>query len=105
MEAYLKLSVSITGESDTPVELVADKGDESGQTKAIMPACIQPKYRQLKLHILRGENLPKLDTRLLRESKMDAYLKTSIGPKVLKTAIRTTVGDQCTWNQTFLIPI
>ena len=70
-----------------------------------MPPSVKPKFSQLKIHFFKGEHLPKLDTRLLREGKMDAYLKTEIGNKKLKTQIVETVKDEAYWNETMMVPL
>lgn len=97
------MSASVYGVGDTPKELKLDEGDDDDN--CIMPASIKPKYSQLKMHIVKGEHLPKLDIKLIGEGKMDAFIKTKIGGKKLKTRIIETVHDEATWNQTFLIPV
>ena len=42
---------------------------------------------------------------MLGEGKMDAYLIAEVGSKKLKTEIKTTIRDECTWNQTMNIPV
>jgi Ca2+-dependent lipid-binding protein len=42
---------------------------------------------------------------MLAEGKMDAYLIAEVGSKKLKTEIKTTIRDECTWNQTMNIPV
>lgn len=102
---FFKLSISITGEGDKPIELKDD--DTEDDAKAIMPAAIKPKYKQMKLHIIRAEHLPRLDAGVafVREAKMDAYLATKIGNKVVKTKTVTTEHDCAVFEQTMLIPI
>lgn len=64
----------------------------------LMPASIKPKYTQLKLHLVKGEHLPKLDVKLFGEGAMDAFITAKIGGKKIKTSIVTTVHDAATWN-------
>ena len=85
VSAYLKLSVSIHGADDKPVELGEDP-DPNNDT-AMMPASIKPKFTQLKLHLIKGEHLPRLDKKLIGDGTMDAYCIAMIGKKKLKTKI------------------
>ena len=48
--AYMKLSGSVYGVNDTPLELKMDDGPVSED--CVMPASLKPKYTQLKLHIV-----------------------------------------------------
>ena len=70
-----------------------------------MPAAIKPKFKQLKLHLIKGEHLPRLDKKLVGAGTMDAYCLTTLGKKKLKTKVQTTKGDEATWNQTFKVPV
>ena len=99
----MKLSASVYGVDDTPVELKMDDNDDD--ENCIMPASIKPKYTQLKMHIIKGEHLPKLDVKMFGEGAMDAFVTAKIGGKLIKTKIQQTVKDEATWNQTFLIPV
>lgn len=42
---------------------------------------------------------------LMREGKMDAYLKADLGEKKLRTSAITSVKDEAIWNETMLIPV
>jgi len=101
--AYMKISISITGEDDEPVELKEDDAEEEGN--AFMPSSIKSKFTQLKIHIFRGENLPRLDFSVLSKGSMDAYLKCKVGNRTLQTKPITTKNDACIWNESFLIPV
>jgi hypothetical protein len=103
VSAFLKISVSIHGADDKPVELGEDP--DPNNDKCMMPSSIKPKFTQLKLHIIKGEHLPRLDTKLVGKGSMDAYCKAELGNKKLKTSIQKTVNDEATWNQTFMIPV
>ena len=94
--AYIKISGSFYGVDDTPVELLMDDKDDGDD--CIMPASIKPKYTQLKMHIVRGEKLPKLDVKMIGEGSMDAFVTAKIGGKTIKTAIKKTVRDEAIWN-------
>ena len=56
---YIKISGSVHGIDDSPVELKVDDNDDDAD--AIIPASVKPKFTQLKLHVVRGEHLPRLD--------------------------------------------
>ena len=94
--AYIKLSASVYGVEDKPVELKMDENDDSDE--CIMPASLKPKYTQLKMHIVKGEHLPKLDVKMFGEGNMDAFVTAKIGGKTIKTAIKVTEKDEATWN-------
>ena len=94
--AYMKMSASCYGVDDTPVELKMDDNDDD--ENCIMPASIKPKYTQLKMHIIKGEHLPKLDVKVFGEGTMDAFVTAKIGGKLIKTKIQETVKDEATWN-------
>ena len=99
----MKLSGSVYGVNDTPLELKMDDGPESED--CVMPASLKPKYTQLKLHIVKGEHLPKLDVKLIGEGTMDAFITAKIGGKTIRTDIKVTEHDEATWNETLLIPV
>jgi len=105
--AYLKISGSVYGVDDTPVELKMDENDDDDN--CVMPASLKPKYTQLKMHIIKGENLPKLDFKMIGSGKMDAFVSAKIGGKTIKTQTKDTSKsgkeDEAVWNETFLIPI
>lgn len=61
--AYLKLSISISGLKDSPVEITIDENFDD--TDVIMPPNICPKYEQLEIHFFKGECLPKLDVDII----------------------------------------
>ena len=97
------MSASVYGVDDTPVELKEDENDDD--ENCMMPASIKPKYTQLKMHIVKGEHLPKLDVKMIGAGSMDAFITAKIGGKLIKTRIEVTKNDEATWNQTFLIPV
>ena len=70
--AYMKLSGSVYGVNDTPLELKMDDGPDAED--CVMPASLKPKYTQLKMHIIKGEHLPKLDVKMIGEGTMDAFI-------------------------------
>ena len=75
--AFLKLSVSIHGADDKPMELGEDPNPEND--KCMMPAAIKPKFKQLKLHLIKGEYLPRLDKKVIGDGTMDAYCMAMVG--------------------------
>jgi hypothetical protein len=103
VRAYAKVSISITGVDDSPVELVADP--TSDDSRAIMPPSIRPKYKQIKIHIFKGQHLPKLDKNYITKGSMDAYFKCTVFKKPLETKVHTTKDDEAEWNETFYIPV
>lgn len=72
VSAYIKMSGSVYGVSDTPKELKMDDNDDDED--CVMPASMKPTYTQLKMHIVKAEHLPKLDTKMIGEGTMDAFV-------------------------------
>jgi hypothetical protein len=73
---FLKLSVSIHGANDTPTLL---EEDPSNSEELLMSSAVKPSFTQLKLHFIKGEHLPKMDTAGVlskKEGKMDGYFLT-----------------------------
>jgi len=66
------MSGSVYGVNDTPRELKMDENDDDED--CVMPASMKPKYTQLKMHIVKAEHLPKLDTKMIGEGTMDAFV-------------------------------
>jgi hypothetical protein len=93
---YIKLSCGLTGENETPVELLEDpQPDMIGTRECIIPESIKPKFTQLFVNIFKGEHLPMLDKPLVKfmgEAKMDAYVKARIGSRSLRTKTKVTHG-------------
>ena len=103
INGYLKMSASCYGADDAPTELKEDENDEDGEIQ--IPSSVKPKFKQIKLHAIMGENLPRLDAALIGKGKMDAFLKTKINGKEIKTTAITTKDDKATWEETFFIPV
>lgn len=101
--AYMKLSASIYGVDDKPVELKMDTNDDDSNCQ--MPASLKPKFTQLKMHIIKGEHLPKLDVKMIGEGSMDALICAKVNGKQIKTKCITTVKDEVFWYETILIPV
>ena len=103
INGYLKVSTSIYGADDDPHELIEDPNNDDDNVQ--IPASVKPNFKQIKLHIHKGEHLPKLDTALIGQGKMDAFVDTKINGKRIKTKIIETKNDEATWNETFFIPV
>ena len=88
VSAYFKLSGSVYGIEDSPVELKMDEAEDDDN--CVMPPSLKPKYTQLKMHIVKGEHLPKLDVKLIGEGTMDAFIKAKIGSKTIRTKVEKT---------------
>ena len=103
VSAYMKISGSVYGATDTPVELKMDDNDDD--ENCVMPASLKTTYTQLKMHIVKGEHLPKLDVKMIGEGTMDGFVRAQIGNKKIQTKVEKTVHDEATWNETLLIPV
>ena len=100
---YVKISGSVYGIDDKPVELKIDENDDDDE--AVIPASVKPKFTQLKMHIVKGEHLPRLDTKVIGAGSMDALVRAKIGGKQIKTSCITTENDEASWFETLLIPV
>jgi len=92
---YIKISGSVYGVDDSPVELKVDESNDD--SAAVIPASVKPKFTQLKLHIVRGEHLPRLDVKMIGKGSMDALVSTKYNGKVIKTKCITTENDASEW--------
>ena len=92
---YIKISASVHGVDDSPVELKIDDKDDDADAE--MPASIKPKFTQLKMHIVKGECLPRLDVKMIGKGSMDALVSTKVNGKLLKTKCITTENDEASW--------
>ena len=79
--SYLKLSANVYGVDDEPKELKMDENPDSDD--CLMPAALKPKYEQLRMYIIRGEHLPRLDVAMVGAGSMDAYIKCKFNGKKL----------------------
>mmetsp|Transcript_18982 Transcript_18982/g.23510 ORF Transcript_18982/g.23510 Transcript_18982/m.23510 type:complete len:157 (-) Transcript_18982:4702-5172(-) len=100
---YVKISASVYGIDDKPIELKIDENDDGDD--AVIPASVKPKFTQLKLHVVRGEHLPRLDAKMIGAGCMDALVCAKIGGKEIKTNCITTEHDAAEWYETLLIPV
>ena len=100
---YIKISASVHGIDDSPVELKVDENDDDSD--AVIPASVKPKFTQLKMHIVRGEHLPRLDVKMIGKGSMDALVSAKVNGKTIKTKCITTENDAAEWYQTLLIPV
>ena len=85
---YIKISASVHGIDDSPVELKIDDNDDDAD--AVIPASVKPKFTQLKMHIVKGEQLPRLDVKMIGKGSMDALVSAKINGKTIKTKCITT---------------
>ena len=63
LNGYLKLSASIYGADDDPHELKEDPNNNDDNVQ--IPPSVKPSFKQIKLHILKGEHLPRLDAAII----------------------------------------
>jgi hypothetical protein len=67
---------------------------------------VQPEFYQMYIRLYAAQKLPSLDGGMLREKKIDAYVRCDHKGQKLKTKVsKQPEGGECDWNQEFLIPL
>lgn len=84
---YLKLSVTITGESDAQVQIGDDPNPDVDDI--IQPPQIKPEFYQLYIRFFQAQKIVAMDTSTLGlgENKTDAYISLKYKTKTLKTSV------------------
>lgn len=85
---YLKLSVTITGESDAQVQIGDDPNPDVDDI--IQPPQIKPEFYQLYIRFFQAQKIVAMDTSalgLIGENKTDAYISLKYKTKTLKTSV------------------
>ena len=71
--AYLKLSITICGAGDEQVQIEDDPNPQ--EEEYLQPPQVQPEFYQLYIRFFCAQKLPSLDGGMLREKKIDAYVR------------------------------
>ena len=89
VRGYLKLSISVLHENDPRIEL---EPRESSSMDCMVPAQIKMEYKQVSIHIFRGEELPDMDS-IIHEKKVnrqcDGYIEVQYMGIKRKTKVNT----------------
>lgn len=103
LSGYLKISVSVIGPGDEQVPLTDDVGFERTDTEVLMlPPHISMKYYQLKFRIIKGENLPIMDS---LGGTCDAYVKVTYLGKTIQTKTIQMKNNTVMWAQEIWLPV
>lgn len=99
-KGFLKISMNLAADSDEKSELKPESMESSlDAAKFDLPPSIKLRFSQLRLRILRGVNLPKVES----GSGIDAYLEVSFAGMTLKT--KTVSNLNPTWLDDLLLPL
>ena len=105
VRGYLKLSISVLHENDPRIEL---EPRESSSTDCMVPAQIKMEYKQVSIHIFRGEELPDMDS-IIHEKKVnrqcDGYIEVQYMGIKRKTKVVQMVKEMIEWNEIVDIPV
>ena len=103
MKGYLKVGFSLTHEADRPVDLAKRENPSEKDKELLIPPHINPKAVQLVIHLLKAENLPKMD----RTSTIDCYCLARFAAAECKSSVYK--ADAATmsayWCEELLIPV
>ena len=103
LRGYLKIGVSLLHEKDKPVDLTKKENPSEQDKELLIPPHVNPKAVQLKIQLLKGENLPKMD----RTSTLDAYCVVRFAAAECKSSV--ILADKATltayWFEEILIPV
>lgn len=101
VRGYIKLGISVTHESDSPADLTLVTNTASDSV--ILPPQVVPQTSQLKITLLKAENLPVMDS----GGTLDAYIEAHFSGCTVKSSVQT--ADEATmsayWYEEMLIPV
>jgi hypothetical protein len=103
MKGYLKVGLSLTHETDKPVDLSKKENPSEKDKDLLIPPHVTPKAVQLIIHLLKAENLPKMD----RTSTIDCYCLVRFAAAECKSSVFK--ADEATmsayWCEEIMIPV
>ena len=104
IRGYLKLSISVLHDSDPRIELKSDPNS----INCFIPSQVKVEYRQLKIYLIRVEEVPDMDSTFTLKKKdrpADPFVEfTYFGIKI-KSKVSKNKNDVAIWNQIINIPI
>ena len=101
---YLKLSISVLHDNDPRVELKSFP--ES--TNFLIPSEIKRQYKQLKIYLIKAEELPDMDSIINKKGKnrkCDPFVEFKYFGLNLQSKITENINDVATWNQIIYLPV
>ena len=104
VRGYLKLSISVLHDNDPRVELEINKDSYD----CFLPSQIKMQYKLLSIYIMKGENLPDMDStfKLNKVNKpCDAFIEINYLGLKKKTSVIQQKNDIVEWNEIIDIPI
>ena len=104
VRGYLKLSISVLHDNDPRVELEINKDSYD----CFLPSQIKMQYKLLSIYIMKGENLPDMDStfKLNKVNKpCDAFIEINYLGLKKKTSVIQQKNDIVEWNEFIDIPI
>lgn len=107
---YLKVSIQVTGEYDTPTDISEDveEMDDGEETPILVPIQVTPNYLQLTLRIFEANSLPEFQSGGISfsQNKMDGYALIKRGNYILKSNVITQNGQKIiVWDAQFLFAV
>ena len=104
VRGYLKLSISVLHDSDPRVELKSDPDS----INCFVPSQIKVEYQQLKIYLMRIEEVPDMDSTLTKDKKnrpADPFVEFQYFGLKLKSKVAENINDVARWNQIINIPV
>ena len=104
VRGYLKLSISVLHDSDPRVELKSDPDS----INCFVPSQIKVEYQQLKIYLMRIEEVPDMDSTLTKDKKnrpADPFVEFQYFGLKLKSKVAENIKDVARWNQIINIPV
>ena len=104
VRGYLKLSISVLHDSDPRVELKSDPNS----INCFVPSQIKVEYQQLKIYLMKIEEVPDMDSTLSKDKKnrpCDPFVEFQYFGLKLKSKVAKNINDVAQWNQVINIPI
>lgn len=95
--AYLKLSITISGNDDLPVPIEEDPHPEI--ETLLQPPEIKPEYYQLYIRFFAAQKIVPMDINAFGKNSVDAYIRFDYRSTKLKTKVITQEeGGEIHWN-------
>ena len=102
---YLKLSISVLHDNDPRVELKSCPDS----TNFLMPSQIKVEYKQLKIYLIKAEELPDMDSIINKKGKKnrecDPFVEFQYFGLNLQSKVTKNINDTALWNQIIYLPV
>ena len=104
IRGYLKLSISVLHDNDPRVELKS----LPESTNCIIPSQIKVEYKQLRIYLIKAEELPDMDSLLKKKAKnrqCDPFVVFQYFGLNIESKVTKNINDVAVWNQIIEIPV